>query len=185
MTSGFWFFLAERAPAISSQVLAASLPQKLGNTGSNQQVPVRRSDINRLNFQKQFSVEIDGVMVARVRSVEGLDALIAEQPKAGSRQGKIQGHGSFKIAKDWSNTLEWSNWRKRILDGKVDRKTISFIFRDDAGAIIGRLILYNCYPIKHVLPNPLPSPLQSSNTDNSGHATEQITVSWETHEIKI
>jgi phage tail-like protein len=145
--------------------------------GSNEQVPVRRTDINRLDFQKRFDVEIGGVMVAGVHSVEGLDAVIAKQPKARSQQVKIQQRGSFKMTKDWSNTLEWYDWRKRILDGKVDRKSISIIFRDDTGAEIGRMILYNCYPTKHLLP--------SFDGRNSGHATEQITLSWETAEIKI
>ena len=84
--------------------------------------------------------------------------------------------GKITITKDWSNTLEWYNWRKKVLDGKTDRRSISIIFHDDAGAEVGRMNFYNTWPIKHVLP--------SFNAKNSGHATEQLHISWETHEIK-
>jgi hypothetical protein len=39
------------------------------------------------------------------------------------------------------------------------------------------MIFHKCWPTKHSLP--------SFNAKNSGHASEQITISWETHEIKM
>ena len=115
------------------------------------------------NLQNRFSLEIDGVGVNGVHTVEGIE----------TESDVVE----YKDAKDWSNTLEWYTWRKAVLDGKTDRRSISVIFHDDAGVEVGRMNFYNCWPVKHTLP--------SFNAKNSGHATEQITISWETHEIKV
>jgi phage tail-like protein len=135
------------------------------------------------NLQNRFSLEIDGVNVAGVHTIEGIetesDIVEYKDGEDGVNRTRPGNHkpGKITITKDWSNTLEWYTWRKAVLDGKTDRRSISVIFHDDAGVEVGRMNFYNCWPVKHSLP--------SFNAKNSGHATEQITVSWETHEIKV
>jgi phage tail-like protein len=84
--------------------------------------------------------------------------------------------GKMTCSKDWSNTSEWYKWRKAVLDGKVDRRSISVIFHNDAGEEAGRMNFYNCWPSKWNGP--------SLNARSSGHAGEKLEISWETMELK-
>jgi phage tail-like protein len=135
------------------------------------------------NLSNRFSLEIDGVNVAGVHTIEGIetesDVVEYKDGEDGVNRTRPGNHrpGKMVITKDWSNTLEWYNWRKKVLDGKTDRRSISIIFHDDAGTEVGRMNFYNGWPTKHVLP--------SFNAKNSGHASEQIHISWETMEIKV
>ena len=149
------------------------------------------------NLSNRFSVEIDGVSVAGVHTIEGLDALVkqarAEQAATVSHKpGKMADKdgedgttrtrpgnhkpGKLTLTKDWSNTMEWYNWRKAVLDGKTDRRSISVIFHDDAGAEVGRVDFYNCWPVKHTMPE--------MNAKSSGHASETIELAYEWYEWK-
>jgi len=135
------------------------------------------------NLSNRFSLEIDGVMVAGVHSIEGIetetDIVEYKDGEDGVNRTRPGNHkpGKMVITKDWSNTLEWHNWRKKVLEGKTDRRSISIIFHNDAGEEVGRMNFYNAWPTKHVLP--------SFNAKNSAHASEQLHISWETHEIKL
>jgi phage tail-like protein len=84
--------------------------------------------------------------------------------------------GKMTVTKDWSNTSEWYKWRKAVIDGKVDRRSISVIFHNDAGEEAGRMNFFNCWPMKWYGP--------SLNARSSGHATEKLEISWETMELK-
>jgi len=134
-------------------------------------------------MQSRFSLEIDGVLVGGIHSVEGIetesDLVEYKDGDDGVNRTRPGNHkaGKMTITKDWSNTLEWYTWRKAVLDGKVDRKSVSVIFMNDAGAESGRMNFYNCWPIKHTLP--------TFNSRSSGHTVEKIELSWETHEIKV
>lgn len=137
---------------------------------------------NVFDLKRHYTLMIDGINVAGVLSIGGLDQLFAQLNAAhgqNSKQGGFipQGGSGMVITRDWSNTLEWYNWRKAILDGRTDRRTISIIFYDDKGTEAGRINFYHCWPTKNILP--------SFNDKQSGHATEQITISWETHDIKV
>jgi hypothetical protein len=82
---------------------------------------------NVFDLKRHYTLEIDGVNVAGVRTIEGIEELLAQHNAADGRQIK-QGGSNMVITKDWFNTLEWYNWRKAIIDGKTDRRTISIIF---------------------------------------------------------
>ena len=137
-------------------------------------------------------VMINGVLVAGVRPIENLNAYIA-QAKMHETQSDIVEYkdgedgvnrtrpgnhkpGKITLTKGWSNTLEWYNWRKTVLDGKTDRRSISIIFHDDAGVEVGRMNFYNCWPVKHTLP--------TTEAKNSGHASEAIELAYEWLEWK-
>jgi phage tail-like protein len=135
------------------------------------------------NLANRFSFEIDGVLVAGVHSQADLNALRTEATtykdgEDGTTRTRPGNHkpGTIVLAKDWSNTPEWYTWRKAVLDGKTDRRSISVVFYDDAGAETGRLIFYNCWPVKHVMPTP--------GERSSGHAVETIELAYDSVEWK-
>jgi len=122
------------------------------------------------NVSSRYTVEIDGVSVAGVHAITDLNALhqqaVAVQSPRDSRRP-----GTLTITKDWSNTSEWFQWRKSVLDGRTERKSVSIIFHNDAGAEVGRMNFFNCWPTKYTEP--------TMEAKNSGHATETIELSYE------
>ena len=137
-------------------------------------------------------VEINGINVAGVHPIENLNAFVTEarglltqnsitaykDGEDGVNRTRPGNHkpGKITLTKDWSNTLEWYQWRKAVLDGKTDRRSVSIIFHDDAGVEVGRMNFYNCWPVKHILP--------AANAMNSGHATETIELAYDRLEWK-
>jgi phage tail-like protein len=129
------------------------------------------------NLSNRFSLEIDGVLVAGVNIVNG-PILESEVIEDGATQLRPGNHkpGKMTVTKDWSNTSEWYKWRKAVLDGKVDRRSISVIFHNDAGAETSRINLFNCWPVKWEL--------KELNARSSGHAAEKLEIVFETIELK-
>ena len=129
----------------------------------------------------KFSVVIGGVTQAHVTSFSDngapADPLTENDPTTGalltSRPGKNSA-GKIVITKDWSNTSEWYKWRKAVLDGKVERKSISIIYHDDAGGESGRANYTNAFPISWSPPQVF------ATAKSSGHAQETIELSYET-----
>jgi phage tail-like protein len=129
------------------------------------------------NLSNRFSFEIDGVLVAGVHTIDGLesesDVVEYIDPADGVSHIRPGNHQSqFRIKKDWSNTSEFFAWRKAVLDGKVDRRSISVVFHNDAGEEAGRYNFYNCWPSKWVGP--------SLNARSSCCGTERVTFVFET-----
>jgi phage tail-like protein len=92
----------------------------------------------------RFSVEIDGVVVGGFHTIGGSDTesdiVEYKDGEDGTTHTRPGNHkpGKMKVTKDWSNTSEWYKWRKAVLDGKVERKSMSVIFHNDAGEEAGR-----------------------------------------------
>ena len=134
------------------------------------------------NLANRFSFEIDGVIVAGVHSVENIesdsDVIEYKDGEDGVTHTRPGNHkpGKMVVTKDWSNTGEWYTWRKAVLDGRVERKSMSVIFHNDAGEEAGRMNFYQCWPSKWSGPN--------LNARNSGHAMEKVEISWETMDLK-
>lgn len=120
----------------------------------------------------RFSFEIDGVMISGVEPIEGIDELLE---LARTRPGNHK-PGKMTVTKDWSNTSEWYKWRKAVLDGKTDRRSISVIFHNDAGEEAGRLNFHECWPTDYTEPD--------ENARSSGHAQESITLVYENFDYK-
>ena len=133
-------------------------------------------------LSNRFSFEIDGVLVAGVHTVTGLQSetelVEYKDGESGVMQTRPGNHkpGKMTVTKDWSNTSEWFKWRKAVLDGKVDRRSISVIFHNDAGEESGRMNFFNCWPAVWYGPD--------LNAKTSGHSTEKMDISWETCELK-
>jgi phage tail-like protein len=134
------------------------------------------------NLAHRFSVEIDGVVVGGIHTVEGLDDEheVVEYADGDDittrfRPGR-QKKGRVKLVRDFSATREFFNWRKTVIDGKVERKSVSVIVLNDAGEEAMRYNLYECWPIKYYGP--------ALNSRNSAHATEAIELAYEMSDMK-
>jgi phage tail-like protein len=125
-----------------------------------------QGDFNLANYKEITGLESE---IEIIEFKDGEDRTIHTRP--GNHKA-----GKLVVGKDWSNTGEWYKWRKAVLDGKVERKSMSVIFHNDAGEEAGRINLFQCWPKKWKGP--------AMNAKNSGHATEVLEISWETMELK-
>ncbi len=117
------------------------------------------------NLAHRFNVELDGLLVGGCHTVEGLE-----------HEHEVVEYQDMKIVRDFGATKEFFNWRKTVLDGKVERKSVSIILLNDAGEEAMRYNLFECWPIKYKGPD--------LNSRNSAHATEAIELAYETFEMK-
>ena len=127
---------------------------------SKREVAVFTKD-GSLEFAAEF-ISVEGTFSSSFR--DGDDAITHK------RMG-----GKISLRKDWSNTSEFYKWRKSVMDGKVERKSISVIFQNDAGEETS-ITFHECFPTKWDGP--------AMNAKNSGHAVEKIEISFERMEIK-
>lgn len=133
------------------------------------------------NLAHKFNVEIDGVMVGGIHSIDGIehehDIVEYKDGEDGTMHTRPGNHkpGKITIEKDWSSTKEFFNWRQTVINGKVDRKNISITLHNDAGQE-RRYNFFDCFPTQYIDP--------SLNAKNSGHATEKIELSYEDFDVK-
>lgn len=134
------------------------------------------------NLAHKFNVEIDGIMVGGIHNVSGLEHEheVVEYQDGDDmtthyRPGR-QKPGRVTIEKDFSSTKEFFTWRQSVIDGRVQRKSVSVIFMNDAGEESMRVNLFDCYPTKWAH--------GGLNSKTSGHATEKIEILFERMELK-
>jgi phage tail-like protein len=134
------------------------------------------------NLAHRFTMEIDGVAIGGVHTIEGLEhehEVVeyhdGDEGTTRFRPGRTK-QGRCKIVRDFSATKEFFNWRKTVTDGKVERKSVSIILLNDAGEEAMRYNLHECWPIKYHGP--------ALNARNSSHATEAIEIAFELFEMK-
>jgi phage tail-like protein len=130
-----------------------------------------------------FKLEIDGVIVGGVHTIDAVDSEsdVVFTPNSGA-PGVTASPGavtvqSVSIERGYSANQEWYKWRKAVLDGKVDRRSMSIIILSDTGQEIARYNFFECWPTKYHGP-------ALSKAKSSAHATEKIEVVWETFEMK-
>lgn len=85
-----------------------------------------------------FRVEIDGIAVAGFTEVSGLDSETSViEYRAGDDSGtvrKLPGltrHGNIVLRRGVTQSADLWNWRKTVVDGKVDRRNGSIVLLDD------------------------------------------------------
>ena len=146
---------------------------KLGPTTKNQGDP---SQTNR------FTLEIDGLLVGGVNSIEGLEHeheiiefMDGDDIDTHYRPGRKK-PGRVKITRDFSATREFMDWRKTVLEGKVQRKSVSIVILSDDSTEAVRYNLFEAWPTKWIGP--------TLNSRNSSNATESIELAFETMEMK-
>lgn len=119
----------------------------------------------------RFALEINGKIVSGIQ----VDEIESESTIIDSEPGPIK-INRVKLRKDWSGASEFFKWRKAVLDGKVDRRSMSVIFHNDAGEEAGRYTFHECWPVRYRVTD--------FGAKNSGHAIEKIEISFETMELK-
>jgi phage tail-like protein len=99
-----------------------------------------------------FTVEIDGVTVGGIVQVEGLgnqseviDYQHGEETLSRKRAARLT-LAPVTLTRTWANNKEFFNWRKNVVDGKTDRRSVSIIFLSDSKTETGRINLFNCWP---------------------------------------
>ena len=107
-----------------------------------------------------FRLEIDGIERGGFREVSGLDS---SQDPIEYREGidplharKMPGLNKYSnISLKWGTTDDASlwEWRKKAIDGKVERKNGSIILINDAGEDKTRWNFHNGYPSKWTGPS--------------------------------
>jgi len=104
--------------------------------------------------QFNFKVEIEGVTVGAFKNVEGLDSeteVIEYQDGddiiARKRPGRTK-YSNITLKRGYINTDELWQWRKKVIEGKVERKSGSVILCADDGSEIVRYNFFESWPSK-------------------------------------
>lgn len=104
--------------------------------------------------QFNFKVEIEGVTVGAFKNVEGLDSeteVIEYQDGddiiARKRPGRTK-YSNVTLKRGYINTDELWKWRKKVIEGKVERKSGSVILCADDGSEVCRYNFFESWPSK-------------------------------------
>lgn len=104
--------------------------------------------------QFNFRLEIDGVTQAGFRNVEGLDSeteVIEYQDGDDmilrKRPGRTK-YSNIVCKRGYVATEDLWEWRKKVMDGKVERKPVSIILLNDNGGEIMRYNGFEAWPCK-------------------------------------
>ena len=115
-------------------------------------MPNRRAHDHIGNFN--FKVEIEGVTTGAFRNVEGLDSEteIVEYQDGDDiilrkRPGRTK-YSNITLKRGYINNVELWDWRKKVIEGKVERKAGSIILCGDDGTEIMRYNFFEAWPSK-------------------------------------
>lgn len=104
--------------------------------------------------QYNFKVEIDGVTTAAFKAVEGLDSeteVIEYQDGDDlilrKRPGRTK-YSNIICKRGYVSTEELWLWRKKVMEGKVERKSGSIVLQNDHGAEVMRYNFFEAWPCK-------------------------------------
>ena len=116
---------------------------------------------NRRNFDHignfNFKVEIEGVTVAAFKEVSGIESqteVIEYQDGSDLTLRKRPGRTSYSniiLKRGYINTDELWNWRKKVTEGLIERKSGSIIITDDDGSEISRFNFFEGWPVRYKL----------------------------------
>jgi len=106
--------------------------------------------------QFNFSVEIEGVTAGRFANVDGLDSdteVIEYQDGDDlvlrKRPGRTK-YSNVVLKRGYADKgmMELWEWRKKVMDGMVDRRSGSVILQNDNGEEVARYNFINAWPCK-------------------------------------
>jgi len=115
-------------------------------------MPNRRKFDHIGNFN--FKVEIEGVTTGAFRNVEGLDSEteVVEYQDGDDiilrkRPGRTK-YSNIVLKRGYVNTDELWQWRKKVIEGKVERKSGSIILCADDNSEVMRYNFFEAWPSK-------------------------------------
>lgn len=124
----------------------------LSGRGEDNDMPNRRAFDHIGNFN--FKIEIEGVTTGAFRNVEGLDSEteIVEYQDGDDlilrkRPGRTK-YSNVTLKRGYINNTELWEWRKAVIEGKVQRKSGSIILCADDGTEIMRYNFFEAWPTK-------------------------------------
>ncbi len=91
---------------------------------------ILKTDTNLGQYTYQFSVEVEGVLVAGVHTIDGLesesDVVEYKDGEDGTMRTRPGNHkaGKMTVTKEWSNTSEWYKWRNGAVKGGFDNPNL-------------------------------------------------------------
>lgn len=94
----------------------------------------------------------------------GLDRAIRKSPGRTNVEDIV-------LERVYSGLDEFAAWRQQIVDGAIDRRTVSIEYLKPDGTVVRRYELYNAYPAKWQLP--------AMDAGSSNAAVEKITLACE------
>ena len=104
--------------------------------------------------QFNFKVEVEGVTQGAFRNVEGLDSETeiveyqdGEDIILRKRPGRTK-YSNVTLKRGYINTDELWEWRKKVIEGTVERKSGSVILCGDDGEEIMRYNFFEAWPSK-------------------------------------
>ena len=151
--------------------LGSAVAGSIVNSATAEASPVARSaavtaKAGDFQLSNRFSFEIDGVLIAGIHTLDiESDSSVPNDPTSPSIN-------TLTVTKDWSNTSEWFAWRKSVLDGKVERRTVTVRFRNASGVETSHLTFLGCWPSK------LEGPAMDAS--KTTHAQCRLVLSWNT-----
>lgn len=104
--------------------------------------------------QYNFKVEIQGVTTAAFKAVEGLDSeteVIEYQDGDDLYRRKRPGltkYSNITCKRGYVSTDEMWEWRKKVMEGKVERKSGSIVLNNDKGEEVMRYNFFEAWPCK-------------------------------------
>ena len=101
----------------------------------------------------RFMVEIDGIVHAGFREVEGLNVTVdvweirdGNEATAPMLEPGLVHYGPLVLRDGLTKNTELWNWMKKTIDGKVERKNLSVIVLDSKGIEVARFDLSGAWP---------------------------------------
>jgi phage tail-like protein len=101
-----------------------------------------------------FKVEIEGVTQGAFRNVEGLDSETevvefqdGDDVMLRKRPGRTK-YSNITLKRGYVNNTELWDWRKKVVEGTVERKAGSIILCGDDGSEIMRYNFFEAWPSK-------------------------------------
>jgi phage tail-like protein len=143
------------------------------------QGPKSQGDFQLAN---RFNVEIDGVTVGGIISVEGIgtknetvEYQHSEEKLTRFRAGRFT-MNPITLTREWAANKDLLTWRQSVVNGVTDRRSVSVICLSDAGEESMRFNFYNCIPLEWSGPD--------FNSKTSTHAVEKLKFLPEEMDIK-
>jgi phage tail-like protein len=111
--------------------------------------------------QYNFRVEIDGITRAGFKECSGLESTqdagdYREGTDLGLTMRKLPGlisYSNITLGRGITTDRSLWDWRRKLMSGNADRRNLSIILMDDAGADAIRWNLRNCWPTKWTGPS--------------------------------
>jgi len=105
-------------------------------------------------LSNKFGLEIDGVIVNGVHKVDGVEFECevveyndGDDIQTHCRPGLFR-PGRIVVERDQGNDKAFFTWRKEVVDGKTDRRSISITFHNDKGDEAKRINFFHCFPTR-------------------------------------